>query len=257
MLEHLTPISENHSISRVIATIITPQSFVRPNDIFDKIKEDSYFNKYQRKSLTRLREINIDNSKLDISKDTINGFIFEEYNQKGNINNIFRIANSKENKALISLENRIYTNWSSFRNNLLADLDKLINNIDFYIEAISLVYIDEFGWTGDYEIPTAEIFNNDSELLNTKFLKSKNSTSILISQTINSDILSEEKIEVSFSNVLNKIIINHQSVSKLNSINEFTKDLIEKYLNEGHESNKSILNELLTVECKKLIKLTE
>ena len=54
-----------------------------------------------------------------ISNDQINGFLFENYNN-GSINNIFKLEN-KDNRAILSLETRKYSDWDIFKNYLNRD----------------------------------------------------------------------------------------------------------------------------------------
>lgn len=259
MIDNLVPISEEHSISKVIATIFVPQSFLKPDDVFKKNKEG--FNVYQKKSLINTTTINFKNNSLGFSQENkAKGFIFEEYDDNGVANNILKLENTRETQSIISFENRNYLGWESFRKRLLKDIKELASNNDFYVEAISLTYIDEFIWTNPNEnINVQSVFDKDSELLNQKFINSKNGTLILVSQGENERYVFEEKTEISFNNDLKRIVLNHQFAIRLSEIKMFTKLAKDKefltYYDSAHNENKKVLKDLLTKECQQMINL--
>lgn len=263
MLEFLKPISENHSISRAIASVFIPQAFLKPQDIFEKTKDVEGFKNYPKKGMMKATTININNNNntLGISNEQIKGFIFENYDDKGSINNIFKLENSKENQSILSLENRKYNDWDTFKNQLDSDLNSFSGMNDFYVEAISLNYRDEFIWTDrNNSIPVSEIFNINSELLNRKFLSSKNGTLVLVSQGNEDNGLSyEEKTEISFNNDIKRIIIDHQYARRFNDIKLFSNLNKDKNFSSlfdiPHLENKKILKDILTVNSQNLIKL--
>lgn len=260
MLESLKPISENHSISRAIASVFIPQAFLKPQDIFEKTKEVEGFKNYPKKGMLKATTININN--LGITNDEqIKGFIFENYDDKGSINNIFKLENIKENQSILSLENRKYKDWDTFKNQLDSDLKSFSQMNDFYVEAISLNYRDEFIWTDrNTSIPVAKIFNIDSELLNKKFLSSRNGTLVLVSQgNDGSGTPYEEKTEISFNNDIKRIIIDHQYAQRFDDIKLFSnlneaKNFSALY-DSAHLENKKILKGILTIKSQNLIKL--
>lgn len=261
MLEFLRPISENHSISRAVASVFIPQAFLKPQDIFEKTKEIEGFKGYPKKGMLKATTININNNNLGISNEQIKGFIFESYDDKGSINNVFKLENSKENQSILSLENRKYKDWDTFKNQLGSDLNSFSGMNDFYVEAISLNYRDEFIWTDrNSSIPVADIFNIDSELLNKKFLSSKNGTLVLVSQgNEEGGFTYEEKTEISFNNDIKRIIIDHQYAQRFGDIKLFStlnehKNFSSLY-DSAHLENKKILKDILTVESQNLIKL--
>lgn len=260
MLESLKPISENHSISRVIASIFVPQNFLKPQDIFEKTKSLEGFQSYQKKMELSATTISIADKSVNFSENKIRGFIFENYDEKGEIKNIFRLENVKDAQSVISLETRKYVDWNGFRTQFESDIKTLASKSSFYVEAISLTYVDEFIWTNKTtSIDVKSIFEIESEFLNKKFMTSKNGSLILISQGINGLQNYEEKTEISFSNDIKRIIINHQYAIKLKDIQLFEKlntgndffDLFEL----PHDENKKILRNVLTKECQDLINL--
>jgi uncharacterized protein (TIGR04255 family) len=259
MLDNLRPFSGEHSISRVVSTIHIPQAFLKPTDVFDKIKDLSVFNSFPKKGILKSTKINIQNNKLGISNEEGNGFMFESYNEKGGLSNLFKLENIG-NKAIISLENRSYTDWDEFKSLFNELFNGFSSQFDFYVEAISLSYRDEFFWNSPEEIPIEEIFNSESELLNKKFLNSKNGTLVLISQGKDkSGFPNEEKTEVSFSNDLKRIIIDHTYALKVNKIELFSAiESSNNFLNlydNAHIENKNVLEDLLTQNSQNLIGL--
>lgn len=260
MLNNLIPVSGKHSISRVIANVFIPQVFIKPQDVFNNVKDLQWFVKYQKKGLLNSATINIKNNSFDISREQEpKGFIFEEYDSKGLVENILKVDNIKDNQSIISFESRKYLDWKAFKIRLLRDITELSVKNNFYIDAISLTYIDEFRWSDvENNIDVKSIFNIESELINQKFLVSKNGTLILIAQGKNEKNYNfEEKTEVSFNNDVKRIILNHQYAIKLDDLklfSEFKDDFLNLY-DIAHEENKKILKDLLTIECQSLINL--
>lgn len=261
MLESLRPVSENHSISRTVASIFIPQNFLKPQDLFNRLKGNIDYKDYPKKSLTKSTTINFNQGLVDISREQINGFLFESYDELGAINNLLKLENNKENQGIISLENRKYKNWNAFKKKLDKDFNSLGKELDFYVEAISLKYRDEFDWLDkEKKIPVGEIFNIDSELLNKKFLSSDNGTLVLVSQSTNEDgIMTEERTEISFNKNLRKIIVEHTYATRfleLVSYQNITKKQVfsEKY-NLAHDENKRMLKDILTIETQTKINL--
>lgn len=261
MLRFLKPISENHSISKAVASIFIPQSFLKPQDVFEKVKDSVGFKEYAKKGMMKATTINIKDNSLGISNDQIKGFIFEKYDDKGAIKNVFRLENIKENQSLIALEDRKYIDWISFKSKLDEDLDTFSKNNDFYVEAISLNYKDEFIWTNkSKQIAVNDIFNADSELLNKKFLNSSNGTLVLVSQGRNdAEELYEEKTEISFSNDIGRITVDHHFATRFGDIKLFKnlkKETNFSSLYEiAHQENKKILKDILSESVQELIKL--
>lgn len=260
MLQKLRPISEKHSIFRSVATLFVPQNFLKPEDIFDKCKDFEGFKLYPKKSLAKPTIININNNSLGISNNEINGFLFENYSEKGSINNIFKLEN-KDNRAIISLETRNYTNWQSFKQSWFTDLINFSQKIEFYVDAISLSYRDEFIWEDPSKIPVDLIFDVKSELLNKKFIDSRNGSLILISQGSDKKGNSfEERTEISFNNDLKRIVVEHQFATKFNSFQNIIKliesDKLDGLFDNAHSENKSILKDIFTKEVQEIIDLS-
>lgn len=261
MISNLQPISKGHSISRVIASLHIPQVFLKPDLEFEKAKVLPCLSNYQRKSLTNVKTIDFKAvGGIVSSKDELNGFIFEEFNSEGSLNNILRLQNDGDKLSSIRFENKIYTDWDDFLPRFILDIGCLSEKIDIYISAISLVYVDEFIWNGDDPIAVNEIFNVKSELLNKQFLNSENGTVISITQDKSEDLESvfEEKIEVSFNNIIKRISINHHCLVRPNKTLFYTKEIeenIKESFNLAHERNKLALKDVLSEMSQKLIDL--
>lgn len=263
MLDKLHPILDRHSVNRSTISLYLPQEILKPEKLFDKINKDEYFStKYQRRNLIHSRVISFKNdiNALSIidekSNDNIVGFVFEQFNIDGEVENIINLRN-ENNKALISFETRKYIRWENFFNSFFEDFKNLEIGYEFYFEALSLTYIDEFIWKSEEKIPVDEIFEKNSELINSKFLKSKNGTIILFSQ--NEDNNAEEKTEISFNNELKRIQVIHQHATKFNDLLDsktlIENDKIKKLLDLAHLSNKDTLKDLLTQAVKEKINL--
>lgn len=261
MLDNLYPILGKHSVNRSKITLYLPQEVIKPEKLFDKINHDEYFSKkYQRRSLRFSKVINFksENNLIsineDVKKDNVIGFSFEEFNENGELENILVLQN-ENNKSVISFETRKYIRWKIFFDRFYEDLKLLIDNYEFYFEALSLTYIDEFIWKSDEIIPVKEIFETNSELINSKFLKSRNGTIVLFSQSEENNL--EEKTEISFNNDLKRIQVIHQHATNFKDLldSKLLKENILDILNIAHISNKETLNGLFTNEVKVKINL--
>ncbi|WP_159290987.1 TIGR04255 family protein [Tenacibaculum maritimum] len=259
MIDGLIPVSGGHSITRVIATIFIPQSFLKPEDTFDKVKDLVSFSTYQKKTIIKPTTISIKNNSLGVTSDQVSGFLFEEYDVDGRLKNIFKVENIRENQSVITLENRVYSNWLDFKERFINDVKVLSEKIDLYVDAISLTYVNEFRWIKSEKIDVNSIFNSESELLNKKFRDSKNGTLILISQGLEDKYSCEEKTEVSFNNDVKRIAMSHQYGIKLNNLELFNTINENKefslYYDKAYNANKEILFDVLSEESQKMINL--
>jgi len=254
------PISDNHSISKVIANIFLPQTIIKPENVFSKLLKENVLAEYHKKGLSASKTININEKDLQqvVSNEEISGFVFEEFNAKGKSVNVFKVQNLNNNqKAQITFETKDYSRWSDFKNRYFDDLEKLSNIFEFYVEAISLNYIDEFIWDAPSKIPIDEIFNTDSELLNSNFTNSHNGTLVIISQSEQKkgEKFEEEKTEILFNNDFKRVIVNHTFAIRLEDLQMFTKESMIDLFAKAHEKNKDLLNKIFTSDVKALIKL--
>lgn len=263
MLDNLQPFLGGHSINRSTISLYLPQEIIKPEKVFDKISKDEYFSaKYQRRNLIHSRIISFKNDKNSLSivdeklNENVVGFVFEQFNINGEIENILTLQNDS-NRTFISFETRKYIRWEIFFNRFLQDFTELTSHHEFYFEALSLTYIDEFIWKSESKIPVEEIFEKNSELINSKFLKSKNGTIVLFSQNEDNNI--EEKTEISFNNELKRVQIIHQHATKFKDVldtnNLISKDNLKNKLDVAHLSNKETLEDLLTQGVKEKINL--
>lgn len=260
MVEYLRPIAKKHSINRVKASIVMPHTIIRPDDLFQQLKLVTEFSRYQKKTIKKSRTIEFSN--LDYVKqaedEKIIGFIFEEYNDEGLLINYLSIEND-QNKSVLTFESRSYTTWNKYFSRFKEDVLFMSKYMAVYVETLSLTYIDEFVWVHPTKIPVEKIFDVKSDLINNKFLKSENGTIIMLSQ--NTELKSEESTEITFNNRLKRVSINHQYAERLTANNLYLAQfLIEKgsfddKFNLAHDSNKSMLRNLLSQEVKERIGL--
>lgn len=260
MLNFLSPVSENHSIGRAISTVFFPQEVLKPELLFNKIR-DNFNGKYAKKGPLITRDIIIENKNnqtITKRKEQITGFVFEEFDKQGKLKNVLKLENAGKQFSL-RFETRSYDNWSDFKDSFINDFQVVSNAQNMFIEAFSLTYIDEFRWLSDNKIPTEKIFNSESELISNRFLDSINGNMVLHNQSVSRGYLSEERIDISFSNDLKRVSLNHQAVNKLDdiySLEELLKDgsLISRF-DDAHQRNKNFLKENLTKEVQMLIGL--
>ena len=256
----LEPISNGNSISRVTASIYTPQSILNPVKYFERLKEDPRFHKYQKKGVIHQKNIGIINEKeFDISENKNVGFIFEEF-EDGNSINVLKLENNDRNdKAILSIENKKYNSWTEYKARFLEDFKCISETVDLYVEALVLNYIDEFIWNSNSEkIDINGIFNVNSDLLNQKFIKSYNASLRSVSQSsrIDEKDFQEENTEIFFNNDIKRIIINHSYAIKLSKYDLYENINLSDYFDSAHDSNKSVLLNLLSEGTQKLIGLT-
>ncbi len=261
MLEDLNPISGNHSVNRAVISLFLPQEILVPERLLEKLNSDSHFiNKYKRRNLLKLKTFQIasDQNKVSLSntfvRDADIGVILEEFDESGKIANILTTRN-QDGKCIITFETRDYVRWNSFYESFKEDFLRLTKENEFYFEAVSLTYIDELQWLSEVNIPVNQIFKDNSELINSKFLKSKNGTIVLFSQL--EDLNIEERTEISFNNELKRVQIIHQHITKFKKffdVGHFVS-ANEAILNVAHTSNKDMLKNLLSETVQKKINL--
>ncbi len=263
MLDHLIPVSKSHSIGKVVATVYLPQSIIKPKDIFDKMNEDAEIkNRYPKRNLLHTQSIEINEQKntLNRQKD-INGFIFESFDERGRLKNILLLQNQNDNKATFSFETRQYSNWDNFFKDIITEFKLFSEFYTFYVAAISLNYNDHFTWVNDSRIPVEEIFNTNSELIPNKFLKSHNGSLTLTSQELDENMNTgfEERTEISFSNTIRKVIINHHYVKRFDELesadNMLNRNGFKIAYEEAHAVNKQVLKDILSQEVQGRINL--
>lgn len=256
----LIPYAKDHSINRVIASFIIPQNIMRPDILFNKLKQLPNFGDYQKKGVTTSKTINIGEDNFNISATEIKGFVFEQFNIEGKSINNLKVENTHQRSQII-FENKEYKNWTLFKDRLLKEAKTFDEHFDFFIEAVSLTYIDEFYWDSNEKININKIFNVESKIFNDKFINSFNGSIISITQSdkTNEYQLEEEKMEVIFNNNMKKIVINHTVAFKFSDIISYGDNikLIEKSYTVAHKKNKELLQEILTSETQDLIKLLE
>lgn len=260
MLKGLKPISGSHSIKNAEAQIFIPQSFVAVGEDFKKFQTIDLFNSFQKKGLIRPTTISFNNKGLGVEQSQDSGYIFERFETDGSLKDVFRVENiNNNNRSILSLSTRKYSRWGNFKDEQLKLVYQSLEELKPYINAVSFTYLDEFDWVGESNIPVYDIFNSESELLNIKFLDSRNGTLVLISQglTEEENLITEEKVELSFNNDLKKVQISHQFLVKFKAPLRILKieeaQSLEKYFDIVHKEHKTFLNHLLTDACKELI----
>jgi hypothetical protein len=260
MLKGLKPISGSHSIKNAEAQIFIPQSFVAVSEDFKKFQTIKLFDSFQKKGLIRPTTISINNKGLGVEQSQDSGYIFERFESDGSLKDVFRVENiNNNNRSVLSLSTRKYSRWGNFKDEQLKLVYQSLEELKPYINAVSFTYLDEFDWVGESDIPVYDIFNSESELLNIKFLDSRNGTLVLISQglTEEENLITEEKVELSFNNDLKKVQISHQFLVKFKAPLRILKieeaQSLEKYFDIVHKEHKNFLSHLLTDACKELI----
>lgn len=247
----LKPVKEQHSIARVQATIFFAQAYPRPDYLFELLSSDA--KEYQKKTIMHSREIELSDNQLNVTKDSPNGFVFENFDNNGKLSSLLIFENDdKTGKSKLIIEEREYSKWTEFLDLVVNSLNLFQSKVSFFIEAISLNYLDEFIWNNNQIIDIDSIFKKDNEYINSKFKESYNSnlnfTTLVKINEDNVDFF-EEKLEIITNNDLKRIQINHVNATKLLQSKVLSNNEIEelkKYFEKSHAKNKEILISLLS-----------
>jgi uncharacterized protein (TIGR04255 family) len=265
MLDKLELVNEKNSISSVTAEIFSPQTIIKPKDLIETLNKQDHFKRYAKKGVISSKEFNFSNFEVQTEpKEKEVGLVFEAFNDKGGVTETFKLENLNETRSSLSYITKSYDSWEVFLGSFLESVKSFGDKINLYVEGIKLTYVDQFNWIGDSEIDIESIFKKegDSELLNKKFLSSKNGTIAMFSKTKQDLNIHEDKIEISFSNDVKRIVIEHQYAIRFSDVKRILDSLngannLKKIFSYAHDENKNVLKDILTEECQVKIGLKD
>lgn len=259
LLTNLQPISKEHSIKEAVLTVFLASKIMKPKDYGQLINSDlkSEFQQFEALSQTQIK---LEQQNVTIQQQEDAGFKFVGFNN-GKPAKILRGMN-EENRYFFSFHCFDYGQWSSFKQKFLEFvriLDKFQPGC--FVQAYSLLYIDEFNWIDTKGYSSEFIFNKHSEFLPKDFFNSKNVVyNINMEKEIDGNKCSDRLDVIVTDKLVNKnIIVSHNQTFELSEINKITALIGEQsfaaVLNKAHIRNKDLLKDVLIADVCKLIKI--
>lgn len=250
----LKPIHPDNAIVRVQATLFLAQRFPKPEFILEKISDEKYFSRYQKKTLTKSKRINLNHNDFQVSNEQVTGFVLERFDEKGVVEDIFLldVNPNKADETKIVIETRSYQNWQLFNDFLFENINNFAKlTQELYLQGFSLNYLDEFNWVSEKLINVDEVFKQESDYLSQSFKKSYNGNIVSVSQLKSDEegiAVTEERIEIALNNDFKKVQINHVIASVYDDVFVYTdlfRDKLKSQLKTIHSSNKNVLKGIL------------
>ena len=255
------PISGKHSISKVVAAIHLPQELLMLEGLFSKLNFDSKISKkYQKRALTVSKTIQIGKEDVNVSNEIVNGFLFEEFDERGMTKNVLKFENFlNTQKAQLIFECNSYDRWEHFVNQLIKDVVTINKLNPILVEAISLMYIDEFEWISENkeEINLDMLFCIDGDKSLAKLKNTYNGGFTMFSQNRFDPKKGrlEERTEIYTNNDINRVSIAHTCAVRFPTVMQFDYADIKSKFEGEHLKNKEVLKLLLTENIQKQVGL--
>jgi uncharacterized protein (TIGR04255 family) len=254
------PISGKHAISKVLAVLHLPQEVLTLEVLFAQLNKDSILKKeYQKRGLTSSKSIQIGNEGVKVSKDILNGFLFEEFNENGLTKNVLKLENFSNQKAHLTFECNVYDRWDGFIQKLMKDISIINKYSPLLVEAISLMYVDEFEWTSEenMEINLELLFQFKEDRSLAKLKETYNGGISMFSQDQYqpTEGRSEERTEIYVNKDINRVSIVHTCAVLFPHVKQFDKAEIKQKFDVEHAKNKKVLKELLIESVQKQVGL--
>ena len=259
MLDNLHPISENHSIKEAVFTVFLASKIMKPKD-YKQLLITNFKDDFQQFEPLTQTQIKFEQQNLTLNQVDDAGFKFVKY-EDGNISEILQGMNN-ENQYFFSAHSFKYKSWNQFKEKFIQYF-KILSYFQpgYYVQAYSLLYMDEFNWDNKTPFESKIIFNTESNFLPKDFF---NSSSIVYN--IN---LEKEMAGKSYSDLLNitiadklvykNIIVVHNQTFVLQDTIKLDDFLQGEDLNENlestHQANKDLLKNILTNDVCKLINI--
>lgn len=244
------PISGKHAISKVLAVLHLPQEVLTLQNLFNQLNEDLNLKKeYQKRSLTTSKSIQIGNKGINVTDEILNGFLFEEFSENGLTKSVLKFENFLNNKkAQLTFECNVYDRWNGFIEKLMKDVSVVNEYSPLLVEALSLMYVDEFEWISEEneEINLELLFEFKDDKSLSKLKGSYNGGISIFSQDQfqPSEDRSEERTEIYVNKDINRVSIVHTCAVLFPNIRQFDKSEIKQKFDLEHEKNKKVLKEL-------------
>jgi len=263
--DFIKPINSTHSIKEAVITVFLSNPIVKPERFLKLMDTSGYAEWFQKADNIDGFKIGIRGNKEGLEANSPElkkniGFRFASF-KNGKTDYVLQGLN-EDNRTFISFHSLIYDRWKSFCEHY-SKVTQELNSIqsEFYVNAISLNYVDSFFWLKESEIDVSEIFVKENELLPNSFFESSNTNYSLSLENNKENKRTLERLIVNVdSNTNNEINVSHVVTTKLaDSID--LKDLISTneifdILDQAHINNKSILKKLFNKDVLELINLT-
>jgi uncharacterized protein (TIGR04255 family) len=262
-LTPLKPISEGHAIKEAVISVFFAGPIFKPQR-FQQLIENEFKGKFQQFETINGFQIQLKgtpkpdtNLSPQINPDI--GFKFTRF-ENGEPSLALQGLNDSE-RYFISVHALKYKRWIDFKDefkNCFAAMAQHLANM--FVVGFGLHYRDEFMWQSELDIPVADIFRKDSELLPNKFFSRSSRNLILTSEEKTDDRSFFDRLEVNIGKSLNpNISISHNIVEALPAAEELSSLLknneLTDMLDKAHIDNKSVLKSVLTKEVQDLIHL--
>ena len=259
MIQNLLPVSDKHSIKEAVFSVFLASKIMKPKE-FKHLLSTEFLSDFQQFEPLTQMQFKINQQNLSVNQIDDAGFKFVKYIE-GNIAEVLQGMNN-ENQYFFSTHIFKYNNWQEFKDKFLRYLEKLSAfQPGSFVQAYSLLYMDEFNWDNKSEYDSSVIFNINSEFLPKDFF---NSTNIIYN--IN---LEKNKDGKSYSDLLNiniadklmykNIVVVHNQTFALSDtikLDDFLVSIdLEKSLELAHKQNKELLKNILTEDVCTLINL--
>lgn len=262
---YLKPFAQKHSIREAVISVFLANPIIKPERFEELISGELgvYFHLFE----------NINGVQIQI-KPAINGIFPQPRTQpntgfkflgftKGKIGTVLQGINEMD-RTFISYHSLAYTRWAEFLESYMSVLNILCNNQeDLFIRGISVHYIDEFTWISDDELDLNKIFNDEAKYMSKAFLESSNTSNfIYTTEKKDGNCLLFDRLDIKVDNKVTKnIAISHNILKQfddfksLSSLLGIDKEFFLDSLQNLHNYNKEILNDILNENVKKLINL--
>jgi uncharacterized protein (TIGR04255 family) len=262
----LKPVNKNHSIKEAVIGVFLATPILKPERFRDLIESEfsTKFQLFEPIAQFRFQIKGQGNVPISPTSEFLNnaGFKFTSYD-KGKVEKVLQGIN-EEGRTVVSYHALNYVNWSSFYDDCVECLAIIAKKqSDLFINAFSLLYVDEFSWTDTHPFDISLVFNKDSSFLPRQFFSSSKTDYNLVSEKKidqNTQYYDRTQIRVEPS-LLNQttIVISHNATQPLADVQKLD-DLIvsenfKKMLTVAHRHNKDFLNDVLVDEVIKMIKL--
>jgi uncharacterized protein (TIGR04255 family) len=262
----IKPVNKNHSIKEVVITVFLSNKIDDPQS-FETLLESEFSLIFNDFKVIKQFQISLpsdyENAATKLSKSDNIGFRFLN-EQDTSVKQVMQGINESE-RTFLSFHSLDYTRWAHFFELYMQCIKTIaLKHQEFQIEAFSLHYIDEFIWESDELLNLELIFKTPNDYLPVSFFnKSHPQINLKFTNEISNlnDVVYVDMLNISVIPTKRPIIqISHNGIYQLNTPIDINNFLNQKAFNErlvmAHNHNKDVLNELLTIDIKKLIQLT-
>ncbi len=262
----LKPFSQNHSIKEAVISIFLVNPIIKPERfqqlIEGGLKDD--FHLYENIGAFNIPVKYLANSVLTQPEPLQNiGFKLLGF-KNGKIGKMLQGA-SELNRTYISYHNLLYERWNEYLNDYLRYLE-IVSEFqpDIFIKAVSVHYVDEFIWISGSQMDLNKVFNDKAKYMSKAFLESSNVANFIYSteKSEQDSGLLIERLEIKVNNKTQKNITISHNITKqfddfknLSSLLTTEKSFFTDSLQNLHNYNKQILNDILIEDVKTLIHL--